>query len=195
MAWLDVATQGVRDTRNAGGWLQTVEDVLDETQLEERRAIAQAWWTLGRRDNHAPYLERARTRLNSLATDPGADAEVWFFLGTVAEHDGQPLRAAEHYRRALELQPGAINARNNLAMVLATGPEATPAQLDEAARLAATICAERPQEPNYHDTHAAVLAAAQRYDEALAAIQRAIDLDPGNPAWRKRYEEIGESRR
>ena len=177
MSWLDVATQGVRNTRDAGVWLQQVEDVLDESQLVERSAIAQAWWALGRRDEHAPYLERARTRLDTLASDPDANADVWFFLGTIAEHDGQPAVAAERYRKSLELAPDAVNVRNNLAMVLANEPNASAIQLNEAVELARVVVQARPNEPNFLDTQAAVLTLAGRYDEAL---------DPGND-WRRRH--------
>ena len=190
MTWLDVATQGVRNTRDAGAWLQQVEGVLDESQLEERSAIAQAWWALGRRDDHPPFLERARTRLGTLASDPDANADVWFFLGTIAEHDGQSAIAAEHYRKALALAPAATNVRNNLAMVLAHTPNATAVQFDEAVALATAVTREQPDEPNFLDTLAAVLLAADRPDQALVAIQKAIDLDPGNPDWRLREDQI-----
>lgn len=190
MTWLDVATQGVRDTRDAGAWLQQVEEVLDESQLVERSAIAQAWWALGRRDDHPPYLERARTRLDALAADPDANADVWFFLGTIAEHDGQPDVAAERYRRSLELSPRAENVRNNLAMVLANDPEADTRQLDEAIGLATAVVQARPDEPNFLDTKAAVLLIAGRHEEALEAIRQAIELDPGNPDWRRREDQI-----
>ncbi|MEE9404003.1 MAG: tetratricopeptide repeat protein [Algisphaera sp.] len=190
MTWLDVATQGIHDTRQAGRWIQDVEDVLDENQLIERSAIAQAWWALGRRDNHPAYLERARTRLANLAADPDANTDVWFFLGSIAEHDGDSATAAQHYRKALALTPNAVNVRNNLAMVLSNNPNATDDQLAEAINLAASVTTDRPQEPNYHDTHAAVLLTAKHYDQALAAIQHAIDLDPSNPEWRKRHDQI-----
>ncbi len=190
MSWLDVATQGIRQTRDAGAWLQQVEDVLDESQLAERSAIAQAWWALGRRDDHAPYLQRARTRLDTLAADPDANADVWFFLGTIAEHDGQQAVAAERYRKALELAPQATNVRNNLAMVLASAPNASASQIEEALALANAITRERPDEPNFLDTKAAVLRIAGQHDQALAAIGQAIELDPGNPDWRRREDQI-----
>jgi len=190
MTWLDVATQGVRDTRDAGAWLQQVEGVLDESQLVERSAIAQAWWALGRRDKHPPYLERARTRLDALAADPDANADVWFFLGTIAEHDGQPAVAAERYRRSLELSPEAENVRNNLAMVLANDPEADSEQLEQAIALATAVVQARPDEPNFLDTKAAVLLTAGRHVDALEAIRQAIELDPGNPDWRRREDQI-----
>lgn len=190
MSWLDVATQGIRQTRDAGAWLQHVEDVLDESQLAERSAIAQAWWALGRRDNHPPYLERARTRLDTLAADPDANADVWFFLGTIAEHDGESVVAAERYRKALELSPQATNVRNNLAMVLASAPNASASQLDEAIAMASAITRERPDEPNFLDTKAEVLRIAGQHDQALAAISQAIELDPGNPDWRRREDQI-----
>ncbi len=190
MSWLDVAVQGVRDTRDAGAWLQQVENTLDQGQLDERAAIAQAWWALGLRDNHPPFLERARTRLGNLAAAPNVTADVWFFLGTIAEHDGDPTTAAQHYRKSLTLAPGATNTRNNLAMVLASDPQATAEQLAEAVGLATAITRERPNDPNLLDTRAAVLLAAQRHDEALTDIRQAIELDPGNPDWRRRESEI-----
>jgi len=83
-----------------------------------------------------------------------------------------------------------VNVQNNLAMVLANDPDATPRQLDEAVDLATAVTRARPDDPNLLDTLAAVLLEAERHDDALTAIRQAIELDPGNPDWRRREDQI-----
>ncbi|MEL7089964.1 MAG: tetratricopeptide repeat protein, partial [Planctomycetota bacterium] len=190
MAMLDAAVLSVAATRQAGGWLESVEAAIPDESWNERAALAQAWWTLGQRDSFSPYLDRGRQQAKSLAQTPAASAELWYFLGTIGEADGDLGSAEEAYRRAIALNPDTVFARNNLAMVLAE----YGGDLNEAVGLAERVIEARPEDPNFHDTLAFVLMQAGRLDEAERAIRVAMELDPSNPAWRVRLEEINARR-
>ena len=186
MTALDAAVLYVPSTRQAQEWLEAVAASVPDEAWDEKAALAQAWWSLGRRDSYRPFLERGQTLGRQLAQTPAATADLWYFLGTVGEAEGRLDEAEAAYRRAIEIDPQTIYPRNNLAMVLATGG----GDLAEAERQARAILEQRPEEPNFHDTLAFVLMTAGRLGEAETAIRAAIDLDPSNPSWRVRLDEI-----
>lgn len=186
MAWLDAAVLSVTGTRQAGQWLETVERAIPAEAVDERASLAQAWWTLGLRDSYPAYLERGRSLADELAQRPDASAALWFFIGTMAEAEADLPAAGRAYREALRIDPKQANANNNLAMVLAQ----TDGDLDEAVRLAERAIVAVPTEPNYYDTLAFVHLRAGRVEDAERAIQQAIKLDPGNPTWRNRLNEV-----
>jgi tetratricopeptide (TPR) repeat protein len=190
MAMLDAAVLNVPATRQAGQWLESVEAAIPEDSWAERSALAQAWWTLGRRDSFTPYLERGRQQAATLVGTPAETAELWYFLGTIGEADGDLGAAEKAYRRAIALNPDTLFASNNLAMVLAE----YGGDLNEAVGLAQRVVDARPEDPNFHDTLAFVLLQAGRHDEAEQAIRAAMELDPSNPMWRIRLDEINTSR-
>lgn len=186
MAWLDAAVLSVTSTRQAGRWLETVESAIHAEAADERASLAQAWWTLGLRDSYPAYLERGRALANELTQRPDASAALWFFVGTMAEADGDLNAAGQAYREALQLDPDLASANNNMAMVLV----GNNGDLDEAVQLAERAIEAVPTEPNYYDTLALVHLRAGRVQEAEQAIQQAIKLDPGNPTWRTRLNEV-----
>lgn len=190
MAMLDAAVLSVAATRQAGQWLESVQAAIPDDSWDERAALAQAWWTLGQRDSFGPYLDRGREQAKALSQIPAASAELWYFLGTIGEADGDLGVAEKAYRRAIELDPETIFARNNLAMVLAE----YGGDLNEAVGLAKRVVESRPEDPNFHDTLAFVLLQAGRLDEAEEAIRVAMELDPSNSEWRVRLEEINARR-
>jgi Flp pilus assembly protein TadD len=190
MTMLEAAVRSVAETQEAGEWIEAVEAAVSGGSTTENAAVAQAWWTLGQRDSYPPFIDRGRELTRQLVQRPDADAELWFFLGTVHETAGQFPDAEHAYRRALRMDDAAINARNNLAMVLTLQGKAT----DEALRLIDEALSRLPNEPNLYDTKAFVLLNAGRYDAAEAAIQQAIELNPANPAWQVRLNEIRSAR-
>ncbi len=63
-------------------------------------------------------------------------------------------------------------------------------ELEEAAQLIAQVVRETPDSPNLLDTQAYVLMRAGRFDEAAEAARAAMALDPANPDWSRRLNEI-----
>jgi Flp pilus assembly protein TadD/peroxiredoxin len=98
-------------------------------------------------------------------------------LAEALQRQGNAAGALAQYRRMLELRPGEAAAANNLAWILATRPEATMDDAQEAVQHALRLCeATRYQLPSAVDTLAATYAAAGRFVEAVATAEKAIDL-------------------
>jgi len=98
-------------------------------------------------------------------------------LAEALQRQGNVAGALAQYRRMLELRPGDAAAANNVAWILATRPEATMDDAQEAVQHALRLCeATRYQLPSAVDTLAATYAAAGRFVEAVTTAEKAIDL-------------------
>ena len=85
--------------------------------------------------------------------------------------------AVGHYREALRINGDYVDALVDLAWALATSPDPAGRQPEEALRLAERGAQlTRPQTSVVLDVLAASLAAAGRFDEAIATAERAIAL-------------------
>ena len=193
---LEVAASGLSNLNTARTWLQRIASalppLLDDDSPAARDAaqehflLAQAYLSLGRRESRTELIQTARDLAQQLTERPTARAGTWFTLGMIDESLRNLDDAAAAYRRAVELEPDAVGPRNNLAMVLADagGP------YDEALQVIDRAIELADPSPNLQDTRAYVLMQAQRYDEAVAAVRIAMQLDPANPAWPRRLAEI-----
>lgn len=78
---------------------------------------------LGDFANAAAWFEKARLVLETYGRKSGGAwperARIWNALGTVARSEGREVRAQERFQKALADDPGDINARHNLALLLA----------------------------------------------------------------------------
>jgi len=112
----------------------------------------------------------------ALSLNPG----LWAARVALAEAlqlQGRAAGALAQYRRMLELRPGDPAAANNIAWILATRPEATIGDAQEAVQLAHELCqATRYRLPSALDTLAAAYAAAGRFGEAAKTAEKAIEL-------------------
>lgn len=98
-------------------------------------------------------------------------------LGNVLRRLGRVDEATEAYREALRVEPGSVEALNNLAWLLYEGG----ARLEEAEALArrATAAAAEPQRAAVADTLARILAARGKCEEAAGVVEEAgIAPDP-----------------
>ena len=104
-------------------------------------------------------------------------AELHGNLGLALQHLGRTGEAAAAFRLALRNDPDRIESLNGLAWILATSPDAGPAQRREALELAEKACrATRQRRPDLLDTLAAAYAAAGRFPAAVAAAGEALAL-------------------
>ena len=188
---LDIASSAVDDTTAAAAWMDDVAAAIPQRATGEQTALAHAWWTLGKRAKQQAYIERAKAVLNADTLAAAGDANMYFLRGMIAESEQDWPAAEDAYRQVFRADAGSAGARNNLAMVLA---QSDPPQLEEAIGLAEDATRMVPNEPNYYDTLAQVQARAGRFDAAADSIRRAIDLDPTNPQWRVRLNEINRQR-
>jgi tetratricopeptide (TPR) repeat protein len=112
----------------------------------------------------------------ALEIKPGY-AEAHYNLGNTFLRKGSMGEAIVHYQKALEIKPNYAEAQNNLAGVLATSPEASLRNGNEAVKLAQQ--ANRlagGEDPIILGTLAAAYAEAGRFPEAVEAAQRALQL-------------------
>jgi tetratricopeptide (TPR) repeat protein len=103
-------------------------------------------------------------------------------LGLEAERRGDPVSAIAHYRKALQDNPGFLEATNNLAWLLATSrPDLRDPQA--AIDLAETALAQDPGSPAVLDTLAAAYASADRLADAVRTQRQALaSLTTSNPS-------------
>jgi tetratricopeptide (TPR) repeat protein len=106
-------------------------------------------------------------------------------LGNFFKLDGQRERAAEHYAKALALDPGLEEVTDNLAATLLE--LGRPA---EAIALYERSLSERPREARLHRNLASVLRAQGASERALEHLGRAVELDPADQAARDQLVQL-----
>ncbi len=111
-----------------------------------------------------------------------SDSDTLVAVGNLQYALGDLAAAAAAYRRALQATPGFPEALNNLAWLLAQATGASPADLQRAREYAQQAVAQRPQDPNYHDTLGTVLSRMELLGEARAAFERVVRLTPADSA-------------
>jgi tetratricopeptide (TPR) repeat protein len=98
-------------------------------------------------------------------------------LGQLYRLSGRAGEAIEQYRKVLETEPKKARCLNDLAWVLATDPDASIRNGDEAVELALRACElTEPADPARLDTLAAAYAEAGRFEDAVKTMQSAMDL-------------------
>lgn len=100
---------------------------------------------------------------------------AWQTRADIALTQGNESRASSHYREVLSIQPGNVLALNNLAWTLRdVDPEQAVALAQRANELA-------PDNAAILDTYGWVLHLAGQHQLALDTLNKALELDPGNP--------------
>ncbi len=179
LLWSRIAALAISDVKTAAQWLHEVEPHTPSGAADEQAQLAQGWWSLFLRSGDVANRDSAQHWIE-LATATGqADASAWVLQAIMAELSGRLDQAETAYRKALELDPKMVIADNNLAMVLLGRGES----LEEATRLAQAATEAEPRNAEYLDTLAQVYAKAGRYDDAIAAMKKAIEVDPGKGDW------------
>jgi tetratricopeptide (TPR) repeat protein len=98
-------------------------------------------------------------------------------LGQLYRLKGRAANAIEQYRLALQVEPDQARCLNDLAWVLATDPDASVRNGDEAVELALRACELTGRaDPAKLDTLAAAYAEAGRYDKAVETAETAMGL-------------------
>ena len=97
-------------------------------------------------------------------------------LGAVFFGHGRFDEAAEHFEKALEINPGYIQARVNVGLVLRK-----QGKMDEAIELYKKLLEVNPDLPKVHNDLGMAYAYKKEYDLAIECYERAIELKPDNP--------------
>jgi tetratricopeptide (TPR) repeat protein len=97
--------------------------------------------------------------------------------GNALAGQGKGAEAAKRFRRTIEINPQYPDARDALARILATDPDAKVRDGREALAQATAACRQtRYSVPEFMDTLAAACAESGKFDEARENAQKALDL-------------------
>jgi len=179
MQYLQLGTSVIRGQNEAIDWLLDPAGGTADDDPELRLMQIDAVVQIADRHRSRAALTNAAELTAAVADRDDAPALAPFMLGTIHEKLGDFAAAEAAYRRAYAIDPSNPAYANNLAMTLGHQGKS----LDEAIALAQQVVEAEPSDADFFDTLAFVLVKAGRCDEALAAINRAIELDPQNPHW------------
>jgi tetratricopeptide (TPR) repeat protein len=134
--------------------------------------LAYAFLQTGRPDEAITYFQKALEFQQTY--------QVYYNLGYVYRRNKMGADAVANYQKALQLQPQFVPAQRDLAWMLATWPEASVRNGNQAVVVAGE--ANRltgSQDPHILRTLAAAYAEAGRFSEAVATAKRALTLASG----------------
>ena len=160
-------------------WLDLCARYVPEEDAAARLALARAWFAGWNEYRSPSLLAKAKACLALLTEMPDASAAAFFSAALLAHQSGELETAASGYRRVLALDAKHLDARNNLAMVLADS-----GRWKEAVEEANAVVAAVPKNPTYRDTLAFALRKGGEYQKAADTLRSAIQIQPGNPEWR-----------
>lgn len=114
--------------------------------------------------------QRAVAALTALPEDDRT-AKIEYALGTIYDQQKQNKKAADAYRRALDLEPDNLDAERGLAQSLLND-----GQLDEALKQYQDISAGDPRDPQAYLRISEIERRQGRYDQSLATLKKAKAL-------------------
>ncbi len=143
------------------------------TNPEDARARMNLGFALGKAGRPAEAAEQFQA---ALQIQP-SNADTSFHLGVMSGQAGHHERAIAAYRNALHLRPDWPLATRELAWLLATGPDESPAASAEAVKLAESVCSRAGyRDPVNLDTLAAAYASDGQFEAAVRTVTKAIEL-------------------
>jgi protein O-mannosyl-transferase len=145
--------------------------------LEIRPDYAEAHINLGSAHLQKGQLDEALAHFQKAIELRPELPGIYYNLGLVLLRKGRVDEAIAHFQKAIEGRPDSADARNSLAWVLATSPQASVRNGARAVELAQQ--AERLSEgrnPMILGTLAAAYAEAGRFTDAVATAQQALQL-------------------
>jgi tetratricopeptide (TPR) repeat protein len=132
-----------------------------------------------------PTVEQTARTIRSVALLRRRVTWIHTQIGIVYKDGGRAAEAEKHWLRAAELDPKATACRNELGALYRR-----TRRMDKALEMSRQLLAIKPDNTRYHYGHAVLLAQMNRLDAALAAVERAVRLDPNNAAALKLYRQI-----
>lgn len=178
--WRDSALHKIRNPKITAAWLEKLGTATPPDAFEEQVLLARSWRALGAACGVSNYQTRGIKITDDLAAKPGATAVVFLDLGILRQQQGDLAAAEAAFRKCLTLEPHQATAQNNLASLLILRPGA---DLKEAQTLMADALKSNPGSASYYDTQAAVFAQLKQVDQAVASLNQAVRLEPGNLDW------------
>lgn len=171
-------------------WLKEVT-ASSSDEAQDRFAIATALFLSGQRLNNESLIRQADQAITSLPDAQGPlQLDIQYAQGQIAHRLGDNDRARAIYRQVLKKVPNNPQVLNNLALVLAEGDSDALAEAEQFATRATQLASK---DPNLLDTLAIVHLRRGQHDQALTAIDEAIDLNSSDPAWHMTKSDILEA--
>ena len=109
-----------------------------------------------------------RDSLNRSIADGNEAAFAHFALGSIYFLEQDQAKSLFHIEQAFRQLPHMLDVANNLAWLLANGPEKDLARAEELIR---SVVQQSPNDPRYRDTLASVLEGQQRWKDALVELE------------------------
>jgi tetratricopeptide (TPR) repeat protein len=188
----DLWRQAIARYQNLQNWPAHLRTDYDAAHAEARvgqteSSLAQTLERLGRSQEAADAYERSVAWLKRSSQDPNAARsflwqrkECHLYYGLFRAATGRTAEAEQHFRQTIELYDTA-SMRNELAWMLATHPN--PRVRNETAHLAVQWASEAadlsPNNGGIANTLGAVLYQAGRWQEAVAALEKSMELRKG----------------
>ena len=137
-------------------------------ESEKNYQLAEAY-----KDHNPPLRDELSARMMKLAT--GIENRLIQAKGLMNRR--QFDRAAQLYREVLKQHPDNIDSLVNLIYIARYPNQSTPREVED---FYAKAYAVNPQLPELHMYHGTALAAQGQYDQAVAELDKAIQLRPNN---------------
>ncbi|MDQ3665627.1 MAG: tetratricopeptide repeat protein [Acidobacteriota bacterium] len=153
---------------------QGAESELRKT-LELDSNYINAYAALGALFVNTKQTDRAIAEYQNIVDKRPDNSAAHTLIGMLYDANQDYSKAADHYRKALEKDQGAIIAANNLAWLYAV--QEGHGNLDEAVRLAQGVVQKNPQIAGFVDTLGWVYYKKGLNDVAVEQLQKAVALD------------------
>lgn len=132
-------------------------------------------------------VETLKRGLQKAGKDKALCEDFNLNLADAYHSEGETEKAFEHYEKVLELNPNNFPALNNYAYYLALENR----DIEKAEKMAEKLYANHGDNLTYADTYAWVLYVAEKYDRALAVMQKFSDSENSwSETIRQHYEQI-----
>lgn len=182
--------QDIEQSATAAAWLDAVARSVS-AEPGERFELSRAAFVAGKRLGDPALIQTARDTIDKILARTGDHPpQAYNMQGLIAREQGDVDAAESAFRKVLKSEPDSPQVLNNLAMVLVEQEDALP----EAERVATRATELAGNDPNLFDTLAIVRLGRGKLDAAEDAIERAIQLQPDNPAWRLTHADILEAK-
>jgi len=156
-----------------------MEKALKKTVEADPHSL-RAYTMLGRMYYEQGRLDLARTELEKYVTTAPASVPGNTMLGTILDLQGNKDKAKTHYRTALQIDPRAAVAANNLAWIDAN---TEGANLDLALQLAQTAKAQLPNQHEIDDTLGWIYYKKGMATRAIESFENSALKQPNNPIY------------
>lgn len=146
---------------------------LQPAQLAAYASLAQLYVKLGR-------LDKALTEFDQLANRESQPVSALTMAGIILDGQGKTAEAQERYERALQADPQAAVAANNLAWIYSQ----SGSKLDAALQLAKTAYGKLPDTPEVSHTLGVVYYKKDLLPDAIRTLKATVALNPTTAIYR-----------